>query len=274
VALVLSVLIWSAGAPPASGDSAPSATIGDVVCVDFDGTVAVTLTAGDDATGFIVFTDGSADDDDQVTVPGGTSSTLTLTGLSDDDHAIEVDLTDGDGDGVPIWDELASATVTPDCDQVPVGPYTNPKGTIGSACYGDSVDVAASNKPIGGNVADLQAAGFTVTFAAFVDQPTDGPTDDPTDGPTDDPTDGTGDPGGDEDPPTLDPITLDSFTLDATTRTYARTFGFTDINAAGILTLSVDGTVIAKQYYEYCPTAGTAGTVAPPSHAALPNTGA
>jgi hypothetical protein len=252
--LTASGLAWSAGASTALEATGPSATIGDVVCIDRDGTIAVTLVAGDDATGFIVFTDGTADDTDEVTVPAGSSQVLTLTGLSDDDHLIDVEVSSDNGEPV---DSLAEATKTPDCDAVPVGPYTNAKGTMDDGCYGSDVEVRASNKPIGGNVTDLQPATFTLTFAAFVDQPTDDATADPTDG-------------GDEDPPTIAPVTLDSFVLDDTTRTYERTFTFADIGAAGILTLSAGGTVLAKDYYFECPSAATAGSSGP----GLPNAGA
>jgi hypothetical protein len=51
------------------------------------------------------------------------------------------------------------------CDNVPVGNYSNPKGSVLDSCN-HVVSVTASNYPIGDNLEGLQPVTFTLTFVA------------------------------------------------------------------------------------------------------------
>jgi hypothetical protein len=159
-------------------------------------------------------------------------------------------------------------------DQSPYGPPPDdPTAGYPPVATGDPTDDPTTGDP----TTDDPTTGDPTTDDPTTGDPGDDSTDDPTDSPSDDPTatptdgstddPGDGDGGDEPDPPTVAPVTLDSFTLDADTRTYDRTFEYSAFNAAGIITVNVGDTVIAKGYYADCVTAGTA------SGASLPDTG-
>lgn len=254
-------------AAPAHAATTPSATIGAVTCGGDDGQVEVALHAADGApTTFLVLLDGEAvGADDGTTVPAGASSTVTVPGLEDDDHTVDVldissggdepgsddnltepgatpsdeaapdeaapdEAADEGADDVTVPDDvvsddpaddeadeadeadtstLATAEITVACDTAPEGPYSNAHGTVDDGC--GSLSVTARNKPIGGNVADLQPVTFTLSI----------------------------DHGGEVE-------VLDTFVLDAATRTYARDFASDELGGAGAVTLTADGTQLAR----------------------------
>lgn len=271
-AVVAAALSW--GGSSQAADPVPvSASISAVTCVDGDGTVDVTLSAGDGPASFAVYLDGVAyADGSAIGVAAGEQTSVNLTGLSDDDHTIAVDLL-GAPDTETEPQTLATETRTPACDPVPEGAYTNARGSVSDFCT-SALEVTASNRPIGGNTADLQPATFTLTIEPFADE-TGG--DEPGDT-------GTGDavePRTTEDLPDpviedpgfelLDPIVLDTFTLDADTPTYEKSFSYDQIGHTGLVTLRAGETVIASGYfYGECivAAAGSGGG------AGVPNTGA
>ncbi|MFL6174121.1 MAG: hypothetical protein ACJ716_14625 [Marmoricola sp.] len=255
-------------AAPAHADPNPSATIGEVTCVDADGSVTVDLHAGDaDPATFTVLVDGSSSGDDTSLDAGGTGQ-VQLTGLEDGDHTVEVLAFVGDADG----DTVASTAVTVACDVAPEGPYTNVKGVVYDGCELTGV-VSASNKVIAGDTADLQPVDFEVAFT-----PTDDPTDDPGDGTGAGTEDGAGS-GGTTDVPDPLPRTsavgveeiLDSFTLDAGTQTYDNTF---QLGTTGDLVLRAGETVVASEHIGRCEVVASPSSAgASGSGPAVPDTG-
>jgi len=260
-------------ASPAGAVPNPTASIGEVICADTDGTVTVDLHAGDtDAASFTVLVDGSSYGDDTSLDAGG-SGQVPITALEDGDHTVEVLAWVGDADA----DTVATADRSVACDAAPDGPYTNVKGEVYDGCELNGV-VSASNKAIAGDTSDLQAVDFEVAFT-----PTDDPITDPGDGTGEGTDDGSGDGTGDGTDVGTDPVprtgtigveqVLDTFTLDADRQTYDRVFGPDELGGTGDLVLRTGDTVVASAHVGLCyvvaaPVENTAGG-AP----AVPDTG-
>ncbi|RNL79292.1 hypothetical protein EFL95_09830 [Nocardioides marmorisolisilvae] len=247
-------------ASPAGAAPNASATIGDVSCVDTDGTVTVDLQAGDsDAATFTVLVDGSSYGDDTEVDAAGTGQ-VVVTGLEDGDHTVEVLAFVGDSDG----DTVASSDISVACDVAPEGPYTNIKGDVYDGCEYTGV-VSASNKAIAGDTDDLQPVEFQVVFT---------PTDDPVDDPGDSTDDGTGD-GTDPAPDPAPRVStvgveevLATFTLDAENQTYDSTF---ELGTTGDLVLRAGETTVASTHIGRCEVVAVENT-AGGGHS-LPDTG-
>lgn len=253
---------------PALAVGEPTATVGEVSCVAEDGTLTVTLEAGDSTTDFEVLVDGTPVGDDPTTVPADESASVDATGLEDGDHTVEV-LING---GIDQVTSVAYETRTVSCDAAPVGPYSNPHGEVYEECEGSAV-VSASNTPIGGNTDDLQPVTFTVGFT---------PTDDTVDGGSgsgaDGSTDGTTDPA--PDAPRLFEIgvetILDTFVLDASTQRYDGTFTAEELGGTGDLVLRAGEDVVATTHVGFCvvsPPLVTGGVENSGGVQALPDTG-
>lgn len=158
-----------------STTSGPTASVSAVSCADGDGSVSITLTAGDGGDAFSVRIDdaGYGGSDAPIDVPANQSVDLVESGLDDGDHRIVVDT------AVPPASEaepenLADETRAVSCDPAPVGAYTNPKGSISGSCSFE-LRVTASNAPVGGNTADLQPVDFALKIEPFADSGGDDP---------------------------------------------------------------------------------------------------
>ena len=268
LALVLLGLVLPG--PSATAAATPTATVGEVVCVETDGTLTVELHAGDsDPATFTVLLDGSSVRDDTEVAAGG-SDQVALTGLEDGDHSVEVLAAVGDAEP----DTVATADVSVACDVAPDGPYTNVRGEVYDGCEYTGV-VSASNKVIGGDTEDLQPVELEVVFT-----PTDDPIDDPGGDPGGDPGDGSdsgdgGDGGtevGSDGSPRLGTVgveeVLASFTLDAGNQTYDSTF---ELGTTGDLVLRTGETVVASAHIARCEVVAVENTAG--GGQALPDTG-
>jgi hypothetical protein len=261
--LALVLLGLALPGPSATAAATPTATVGEVVCVETDGTLTVELHAGDsDPATFTVLLDGSSVSDDTEVAAGG-SDQVAVTGLEDGDHSVEVLAAVGDAEP----DTVATADVSVACDVAPDGPYTNVRGEVYDGCEYTGV-VSASNKVIAGDAEDLQPVEFEVVFT---------PTDDPTDDPTGDPGDGSdsGDGGtevGSDGSPRLGTVgveeVLASFTLDAGNQTYDSTF---ELGTTGDLVLRTGETVVASAHIARCEVVAVENTAG--GGQALPDTG-
>lgn len=237
----------------ASAAAAPTASIGDVTCVETDGTVTVDLHAGDtDPATFTVLLDGSSYGDDTEVAAGG-SDQVAVTALEDGDHTVEVLALVGDADA----ETVATADISVVCDVAPEGPYTNIKGEVYDGCESTGV-VSASNKAIAGDTEDLQPVDFEVVFT-----PTDDPTGDSGDGTSGGTDDGTGDGTGDGTDPAPRtstvgvPDVLASFTLDAANQTYDSSF---ELGTTGDLELRTGETVVASAHIGLCLVVASSGS--------------
>lgn len=252
VALALTACTALIGpASPAGAAETATATVSEVTCVENDGTITVTLTASDaDPASFLVLVGGEGGE--EVEVAAGQTQDVTTSGLPDAEVSVEAILMTEGGDEVGETLALESRTVA--CDAAPEGPYTNAQGEAMDGCEGTG-SVSASNKPIGGNVDDLQPVTFRVTFT---------PTDDPVVGPPDGEDTGGEDPGsggttGSDGEPVVaeravagPEFELATFVLDASNQTYDRTFSAEELGSTGDLALWADGQVIASAHVGYC----------------------
>lgn len=237
---------------PAGAAETATATVGEVTCVENDGTITVTLAASDtDPATFLVLVGGEGGE--EVEVAAGQTQDVTTSGLPDGDVSVEAILMTEGGDEVGETLALEGRTVT--CDAAPEGPYSNAQGEAMDGCEGTG-SVSASNKPIGGNVEDLQPVTFRVTFTP-TDDPVVGPPDGEDTGGGEDPVEG-GEPGSDGEPVVGErgaagpEVELATFVLDANNQTYDRTFSAEELGSTGDLVLWADGQVIASAHVGYC----------------------
>ncbi len=238
-------------ASPAGAAETATATVGEVTCVENDGEVTVSVAASDTEPATFRVLVGELGQ--EIEVAAGASEDVVTSGLEDGDVSVDVTLVAEGGE--EVGETLAQVTRTVACDAVPEGPYSNPRGTVMDGCEGTAW-VTASNKPIAGNVEDLEPVTFRVTFT---------PTDDevvlPPDG-GEDPVDGGEDPAGGDDPVVDEPVEkraaagpeveLATFVLDATTQTYSRTFTAEELGGTGDLVLWAGEEIIASGHVGLC----------------------
>lgn len=285
-ATVLAALTW--GTPSEASAAEPAATVGDVTCADEQGSFSVTVRAGDVRTSFGISVEDSFEQEilyeERVLAPGATA-VIAVPDLEDDDYTATVDAheisdedeIDADDGQTPVPppdtsgpDILVETQRAVSCDPAPVGPYSNARGILESYCS-DQVEVHASNRPIGGNTADLQPVEFTVHYLPSGDAPTEEPAEEPGEEPTEEP----GEEGTEEAPrlSALDPVVLDTFTLDAGTPRLNKTYGTAGFEFTGALSLTADGKEIAATEVGYCEAAPASGN-GTGTPGGLPNTGA
>ncbi len=161
VAVLVAAGLSVATANPAA--AASTAHLGEVTCSEEQGRVDLTVTADPAAPGdvHVLFILGSTSNEEHpLELVPGDSVVIPLTDLDDDQYTLEV-LARVEGleeDFATVLNEEFEVV----CDAAPEGPYTNPKAEIHDYC-GHQVDVFATNRPIGGNTADLQPVTFRFT---------------------------------------------------------------------------------------------------------------
>lgn len=283
-AMAAASLTWISTSGAAAA-ATPSAELGAVTCADQQGRFVVTLEAGAEPTGFSLSVSNSFERhvfSDDITLDADQTGSITVPPLDDDEYSVTVhgyNVEDVDEE-IPEVEEpevdpaapLVDTSVTVACDPAPVGPYSNPRGVVYNGC--GALDVYASNRPIGGNTADLQPVEFTLTFVPSEDVPVEEPTEEPTDEPTEEPDDeepADEEPGDEPRLAVADPVVLDTFTLDATTPFFHKTYEESSYN--GTATLSAEGRTVSTEQLGSCVLSPTSG-VAESGGAGLPNTGA
>lgn len=148
-----------------SAAAASTATLGDVVCADGQGSVTITLTA-DAANDINFFYDvvgdiysGGTVAEDSVVVAAGQSKDVTVDDIDDGEYQVFVFAENADASDGEVLDEA----ITVACDPAPEGPYTNARGAIEQTC-GTAVTAHGANRPIGGNTEDLQSAAYVLAL--------------------------------------------------------------------------------------------------------------
>ncbi len=237
---------------PAGAAETATATVSEVTCVEEDGQVTVTLAASDTtAATFLVLVGGEGGEETEVAA--GQTQDVVTSGLPDGDVSVEaILLTEG---GEEVGETLALEGRAVACDVAPEGPYSNARGEAMDGCEGTGW-VSASNRPIAGNVEDLQPVTFRVTFTP-TDDPIVGPPDGEDTGGSEEPGDG-GEPGSDGE--TAFPeraaagpeFELATFVLDATNQTYDRSFTAEELGSTGDLVLWAGDEIIASAHVGYC----------------------